>query len=153
VSTSTPTNSDDQALAERVVNAMMARDAFSRWLGIEVLDVRPRSATIRMRVREDMLNGFGVCHGGALFSLADSALAFACNTHGRITVSIENSVTYPVAIYAGAELTAVAIEENATRKLAFYRVEIRRESAIVSIFRGTVFNTEKPFFASPPPQT
>ena len=72
-------------------SAMMARDAFSRWLGIEVLEVRPRGATMRMTVRDDMLNGFGVCHGGAMFSLADSALAFACNTHGRVTVSIENS--------------------------------------------------------------
>jgi len=148
---SSPAPSDDQALAERVVSAMMARDAFSQWLGIEVLEVGPRTATIRMTVRSDMLNGFGVCHGGALFSLADSALAFACNTHGRVTVSIENSVTYPVALYAGDELTAVALEESATRKLAFYRVEVRRAGAIVSIFRGTVFNTEKPFFTEPTP--
>ena len=141
------TTSDAQRLAERVVSAMMARDAFSRWLGIEVLEVRPRNVTIRMTVRDDMLNGFGVCHGGALFSLADSALAFACNTHGRVTVSIENSITYPTAIRAGDELTAVAIEESATRKLAFYRIEVRRGGAIVSIFRGTVYDTEKPFFA------
>lgn len=143
---SRPTTADAQTLAERVVSAMMARDAFSRWLGIEVLEVRPRGATIRMTVRDDMLNGFGVCHGGALFSLADSALAFACNTHGRVTVSIENSITYPTAIRAGDELTAVAIEESATRKLAFYRVEVKRDGAIVSIFRGTVYDTEKSFF-------
>jgi acyl-CoA thioesterase len=137
----------EQDLAERVVSAMMARDAFSRWLGIEVVEVRPRAATIRMRVRDDMVNGFGVCHGGALFSLADSALAFASNTHGRVTVSIENAITYPAAIRAGDELTAVAIEESATRRLAFFRVEVRRGGAIVSIFRGTVYDTEKPFFA------
>lgn len=141
--------SDDQALAERVVAAMMARDAFSRWLGIDVLEVRPRSVTIRMTVRDDMLNGFGVCHGGVLFSLADSALAFACNTHGRVTVSIENSITYPTAIRSGDELTASAVEENSTRKLAFYRIEVRRAGATVSIFRGTVYDTEKPFFAEP----
>jgi acyl-CoA thioesterase len=142
-----PPTEADQSLAERVVTTMMERDAFSRWLGIEILDVRPRGATIRMVVRDEMLNGFGVCHGGALFSLADSALAFACNTHGRVTVSIENSITYPTAIRTGDELTADAIEESATRRLAFYRVEIRRGGAIVSIFRGTVYNTEKPFFA------
>jgi acyl-CoA thioesterase len=139
--------SEAQDLAERVVSAMMARDAFSQWLGIEVVEVRPRTATIRMTVRDEMLNGFAVCHGGALFSFADSALAFACNTHGRVTVSIENTITYPAAIRSGDELTAVAIEESATRKLAFYRVEIRRAGAIVSIFRGTVYDTEKPFFA------
>jgi acyl-CoA thioesterase len=137
----------EQALAERVVSTMMSRDAFSQWLGIEVLEVRPRGATIRMRVRDDMLNGFGLCHGGALFSLADSALAFACNTHGRLTVSIENAITYPAAIRAGDELTAVAVEESATRRLAFFRVEVRRDGAIVSIFRGTVYDTQKPFFA------
>lgn len=125
---------------------MMARDAFSRWLGIEVLEVRPRGATIRMVVRDDMLNGFGVCHGGALFSLADSALAFACNTHGRVSVSIDNAITYPVAVRSGDDLTAVAIEESATRRLAFFRVEVRRGGEIVSIFRGTVYDTEKPFF-------
>jgi acyl-CoA thioesterase len=137
----------DQATAERVVSAMMARDAFSQWLGIEVVGVGPRTATIRMKVREDMLNGFAVCHGGVLFSFADSALAFACNTHGRVTVSIENAITYPTAIRAGDELTAVAVEESRTRKLAFFRVEIRRADAIVSIFRGTVYDTEKPFFS------
>ena len=142
-----PTADRDQSLAERVVSTMMSRDAFSQWLGIEVLEVRPRGATIRMRVRDDMLNGFGVCHGGALFSLADSALAFASNTPGRVTVSIENTITYPAAIRSGDELTAVAIEESATRRLAFFRVEVRRDGAIVSIFRGTVYDTEKPFFA------
>ena len=143
---SKPATSAPQILAERVVSAMMARDAFSQWLGIEVVDVRPRSATLRMTVRDEMLNGFGVCHGGALFSFADSALAFACNTHGRVTVSIENTITYPATIRSGDELFAVAIEESATRKLAFFRVEIGRAGAIVSIFRGTVYDTEKPFF-------
>ncbi len=141
-----PATTVAQATAERVVSAMMARDAFSQWLGIDVLEVRPRGVTIRMVVRDDMLNGFGVCHGGVLFSFADSALAFACNTHGRVTVSIENTITYPTAIRAGDHLVADAIEESASRKLAFYRVEIRREGAIVSIFRGTVYDTEKPFF-------
>ena len=75
-----------------------------------------------MTVRADMLNGFGVCHGGVTFSLADSALAFACNTHGRVTVSIENTMTYPKRSYAGDVLTAEAEEESATETLAFFRV-------------------------------
>lgn len=138
---------DDPALARRVVAAMMERDAFSRWLGIEVVEVRPRAVTVRMTVREDMVNGFGVCHGGVVFSLADSALAFASNTHGRVTVSIDNGITYPAAVRAGDVLTAAAVEESATRRLAFYRVEVRRGAAIVGIFRGTVYDTDKPFFA------
>src|SRR4029079_11928456 len=113
-------------LAERVVSAMMAKDAFSQWLGIEVLDVRPSGATVRMEVRPEMQNGFGVCHGAIPFALADSALAFASNTHGNITLSIENSITYPKPIAVGDVLVAAADEESATKRLAFYRVAIER---------------------------
>src|SRR5438105_4907306 len=91
----------EQRLATAVVSAMMARDAFSQWLGIRVQAVRPREATVSMTVREEMVNGFGLAHGGIVYSLADSALAFASNTHGRVTVSIENSITYPLPVRAG----------------------------------------------------
>src|SRR5205823_5117279 len=138
---------DEQALAERIVSAMFAKDAFSRWLGIELVDVRPRAASVRMTVRDEMVNGFGVCHGGVAFSLADSALAFASNTHGQVTVSIENAITYPRAISAGDVLVASAEEESASNRLAFYRVTVRRAGdEIVALFRGTVYRTPKPFF-------
>src|SRR5437868_127900 len=102
------TDSDaEQRLATAVVNAMMARDAFSQWLGIRVQAVRPRQVTVSMTVRQDMVNGFGLAHGGIAYSLADTALAFASNTHGRVTVSIENSITYPSPVRVGDELTAV----------------------------------------------
>ena len=105
---------DEQALAERVVTHMMDRDAFSQWLGIDVVEIRPNAATVRMTVREEMVNGFGVCHGGITFSLADSALAFASNTHGRLTMSIENSITYPKSVSPGDVLTARAEQESAS---------------------------------------
>lgn len=141
---------DEQHLAERVVSAMMAKDAFSRAMGMEVIDVRPDAATVRMTVRADMLNGFGVCHGGVTFALADSALAFASNTHGHVTVSIENSITYPKGIYEGDVLTAVAEEESSTNRLAFFRVTVRRgDDEVVGLFRGTVYRTSKPFFPDP----
>ena len=93
----------DQDLAQRVVDAMMAKDAFSQWLGVKILEVSPRQATISMRVRTEMVNGFGVSHGAIAYALADSALAFASNTHGRVTVSIENSinVTFPKYFISG----------------------------------------------------
>jgi acyl-CoA thioesterase len=142
------TEADEQALAERVVADMMAKDAFSQWLGIDVVDIRPNGSTVRMTVREEMVNGFGVCHGGIAFSLADSALAFASNTHGRLTVSIENSITYPKAISPGDVLVARAEEESATNRLAFFRVTVRRaDEEIVALFRGTVFKTHKAFFS------
>lgn len=140
-------DADDQAVAERIVSAMMAKDTFSQSLGMEVVEVKPRASTVRMTVRDDMLNGFGVCHGGATFSLADSALAFACNTHGRVTMSIENSITYPKAIVGGEVLTATAEEESATNRLGFYRVTVRRaDGEPVALFRGTVYKTNKAFF-------
>jgi acyl-CoA thioesterase len=136
---------DAQQLAERVVGAMVASDAFSRWLGIEVLEIAPRRSTCRMTVREEMVNGFGVTHGGIAFSLADSAFAFACNTHGVVTVSIENSITYPAPIRVGDVLTAVAREDAASGKLSYYSAEVRNQrDEVVALFRGTAFKTARP---------
>ena len=136
--------SDPQRLAERVVNGMVAKDAFSEWLGIEVLEIAPRRSTIRMRVRPEMVNGFGVSHGGIAYSLADSALAFACNTNGRITMAIENAISYPRAANVGDVLTAVAEAESETGSLGFYRVIVKNQNEdVVSTFRGTVYKTKK----------
>lgn len=138
----------EQALAEQVVSAMMERDAFSQWLGITVLAVRPRGARVSMTVRAEMVNGFGVSHGGIVYSLADSALAFASNSHGRVTVSIENSITYPLPVHVGDELTAVAEEESASNRLGYYRVTVRRsDGSIVALFRGTVYKTKADYLA------
>lgn len=135
---------DAQRLAERVVGAMVASDAFSRWLGIEVVEIAPRRSTCRLTVREEMVNGFGFTHGGIAFSLADSALAFACNTHGMVTVSIENSITYPAPIAVGDVLTAVALQDAASGRLSYYSAEVRNQrDVIVALFRGTAFKTAK----------
>ena len=136
----------EERLAEEVVSGMMARDAFSRWLGIKVQSVRPRQATVTMTVRDEMVNGFGVAHGGIVYSLADSALAFAANTHGRITVAVENSIAYPVPVHVGDELVAFAEEESASNRLGYYRVIVRRASGeIVALFRGTVYRTKQEY--------
>ena len=136
--------SKEQALAERLVKAMLAKDEFSRWLGIESIEIAPARSTLRMKVRPEMVNGFGVSHGGIVYSLADSALAFACNTHGRVTVAIENSIGYPQAVVVGDTLTAIAEEESATNKLGFYRVVVRnQQDVVVATFRGTVYKTQR----------
>ena len=141
-------SSVEQQLAERVVDAMMAADAFSRWLGIKVLAVGPRQATVAMRVRDEMVNGFGVSHGGIAYWLADSALAFASNTHGWVTVSIENSITYPHPVKVGDELVAIAEEESASNRLGYFRVTVRRgDGTVVALFRGTVYKTKTDFFS------
>lgn len=136
-----------QALAERVARVMLERDALSAWLGLEVLDVAPRRCTCRMTVRPEMVNGFGVAHGGIVYSFADSAFAFACNTQGRVTVSIENSITYPAAIHPGDVLTAVAAEEASSRTLGYYRVDVTNHDGVtVALFRGTAYRTSRLHF-------
>jgi acyl-CoA thioesterase len=137
-------NADVQSLAERVVSGMLAKDEFSRWLGIEAIRVAPDASSTRMTVRKEMVNGFGVAHGGIAYSLADSALAFAANTHGTVTVAIDNSIAYPAPVNIGDVLTAVAELESSTRRLAFFRVIVANQSGVtVGVFRGTVYKTEK----------
>ena len=134
-----------QDRAERLVNLMVARDGFSAWLGIEIVEIRPAAAVLRMTVRKDMLNGFGVCHGGIPYSLADSALAFASNTHGTVTVSIQNSISYPAPVLEGDILTAVAEELSAANRVAFYQVTLTNQAgAKVGHFTGTVYRTTRP---------
>lgn len=133
----------EQQLAESVVRLMMARDEFSRSLGMSIEEIAPRRSTCRLTVRPDMMNGFGVCHGAVTYALADSALAFACNTHGRVTMAIENSIGYPAAVSIGDVLTAVAVEDSATNRLGFYTVRVTNQNGtVVATFRGTVFRTK-----------
>jgi acyl-CoA thioesterase len=132
-------------LARDVAAHMLAGDAFTRSLGMELLDVAPRRATVRLSVRADMVNGFGICHGGVTFALADSALAFASNTHGSVTVSVENSIGYASAARVGDVLTAKAEPESAGRRIAFYRVSVMNQRGEpVAHFRGTVYDTGRP---------
>ena len=132
------------AVAAAIVASMWERDAFTRWLGASIIEVRPRYCALRMRVRSEMLNGFGVAHGGIVFSFADSAMAFACNNTGHVTVAVDNSVSYPAAVQLDDELTAVAEQEGASSRLAYYRVIVRRaDGAVVALFRGTVYTTRR----------
>ena len=135
---------DDEGRATAVVGHMLAHDEFSRWLGVELLDVNPERVTIRMVVRQDMTNGFGVCHGGVTFAFADSAFAFASNTGGQVSVSIENSMTYPAAVHVGDVLFAEAEKEAGSRRLGYYRVRVtRNDGTVVGLFRGTVYRTDR----------
>ena len=136
--------SDAQRTAERIVERMLARDEFSRWLGLDVREIRPAYCVCRMTVRDDMVNGFGVAHGGIVFSLADSAFAFACNTQGRIAMSIENGITYPAPVHPGDVLTATAQEDAMGSRLGFYRVRVTNQAGeLVGIFHGTSYTTSQ----------
>ena len=136
-----------ERLAKRVVDAMLEKDALSRWLGLEVTELLPGGCICRMTVRPEMVNGFGVAHGGIVFSFADSAFAFACNQHGQVTVAVDNTITYPAAIHPGDVLTAVAREEAISRRLGYYRVDVTNQrGATVALFRGTAYRTTRPHF-------
>jgi acyl-CoA thioesterase len=140
--------SDAQRRAERIVEGMLARDEFSRWLGLEVVELAPAYCICRMQIRKEMVNGFGVAHGGIVFSLADSAFAFASNTQGRIAMSIENGITYPAPAHAGDLLTAVAREDVAGRRLGFYAVRVTNQKGeLVALFHGTVYKTSQEHLA------
>ena len=136
-------NSQDQ-LARRCVQSMLDKHQFSRWLGVELIECQPDRALVRMRVRPEMLNGFGVAHGGIAFSLADSAFAFAANTHGTISVSVRNDISYPIAVRAGDVLIASAKKVSEGNKIISYDVEVQREDkTVVALFRGTVYRTSR----------
>jgi acyl-CoA thioesterase len=138
---------DEAAMASAVVGKMVAADAFSRWLGVEMLEIAPRRSTVRMMVRPEMLNGLGGVHGGIVYSLADSAFSYATNGCGYMCVAIDCTVSYPAAVRPGDILTAVAVQESNSNKLAFCSVTVRNQhDAIVGHFRGTVYRTPKPHF-------
>jgi acyl-CoA thioesterase len=134
-----------QEQTERIVAQMMARDAFSQWLGIEVVSVAPGRCVVRMTVREEMLNGFAVAHGAIAYALADSALAFASNTCGLVTLTLESTVFYAQPVHAGEVLTAVAEEVSDGHRIALYDVVITRaDGSRVAFIRGTVYRTKQP---------
>jgi acyl-CoA thioesterase len=139
-----PLPADPERRAAAIVRHMLAHDAFSRWLGVEIVQVEPARVTLRMVVRDDMTNGLGVCHGGVTFAFADSAFAFASNTGGQVSVSIENSMTYPAAVRVGDVLVAEAEQEAGSRRLGYYRVRVtRNDGIVVALFRGTVYQTDQ----------
>lgn len=123
---------------------MMRNDRLSQWLGIQVLEVRPGACAVRMTVREEMNNGFHITHGGISYCLADSALAFACNSHGIHAVSIETSISHVKPVHAGDVLTATAEEASRSKRIAVYHIAVKnQEDTLVALFKGTVFRTGK----------
>lgn len=123
---------------------MYANDEFSKWLGIEVLKVGEGICELKMKVRDEMTNGFKIAHGGITYSLADSALAFASNSHGKQAVSIETSISHTHKVMSGDVLTAVAAEQHRSDKIAVYQVTItKQDNKIVGLFKGMVYRTQK----------
>jgi len=128
---------DPQALAERVAAAMWSRDRASQNLGMSVVAMRPGYAELAMTVREDMLNGHAICHGGFIFSLADSAFAYACNSYNLVTVASGCSIDFLAPARSGDVLTACARELSAAGRTGVYDIGVSNAAgAKIAVFRG-----------------
>jgi acyl-CoA thioesterase len=140
LSTPSPGNPGPQ----EVVNHMMQHDLFSQWLGIEVLEIKEGFSKIKMTVREEMINGFGIVHGGIAFSVADSAFAFACNNRNVLSVALDTSINFLKPVQPGDILTATATELHNGKSTGLYHISIRNQhDHAVAIFKGTCFRTNK----------
>lgn len=126
-----------RALAEATAQAMFERGAASRMLGIRIVGVSPGNALLKMQVRADMLNAHDICHGGFIFALADSALAFAAHSYNVRTVTSGSSIEYLAPAVLGDALTAVAMEQSRNGKTGVYQVSITKsDGSRVAMFRG-----------------
>lgn len=137
-------SSDAINLAQKVVEKMTEHDEFSQWMGVEVLEIKEGYSRIRMTIRKEMLNGFGIVHGGIPFSLADSAFAFACNNRNNLSVALDVTITFTKAVNTGDTLTAEAKEVHNGRSTGVYLISVfNQKDEQVALFKGTCFRTGK----------
>ena len=128
----------------QVVDHMMQHDLFSQWLGIVVLDVSEGYSKIQMTVRTEMINGFGIVHGGIAFSLADSAFAFACNSRNNLSLALETAISFLKPVYVDDVLIAEAKEVRNGKNTGVYLVEIKNQhEQLIGLFKGTCYRTGK----------
>ncbi len=128
---------------EEIVTNLLENDAFSKWLGIEVVEVKKGYCKLKMTVRKEMLNGFDVAHGGITYSLADTCLAFASNSNGRRAMSVETSISHIKPTFEGNVLYAEAEELNVSNKIGLYSIVVKTKEHKVAFFKGTCYRNIK----------
>jgi acyl-CoA thioesterase len=132
-----------QLLAERAADVLFDRDRASQTLGMSITAVRPGFAQVTMPVRADMLNGHGVCHGGLVFALGDSAFAFACNSYNEATVAAAASIDFLAPARAGDQLTAEARELWRTKRNGLYEIVVfNQHGERIALFRGRSYRID-----------
>lgn len=135
---------EKDVFAGKVVAHMLEQDLFSQWLGIQVIEIKEGYSKIQMTVRKEMINGFGIVHGGICFSLADSAFAFACNNRNNLSVALDTSINFTKAVNVGDTITAEAGELHNGRSTGLYHITIiNQDNEPVAHFKGTCFRTGK----------
>ena len=132
---------------EIIRQLMMKNDAFSQWLGIEIIEIQHGYCKLQMQVRKEMLNGFYIAHGGIAYALADSALAFASNSYGLKAVSIETSISHTESLKEGDIIRAETDEVHRSNKIAIYHIRVYKmpDKKTVALFKGTVYITNQPW--------
>lgn len=134
----------NESLHSTVVNHMMENDYFSQWMGVKVIDVKEGYSKIGMTIRKEMVNGFGIVHGGIPFSLADSAFAFACNNRNNLSVALDVTITFTKPVNIGDELIAEAKEFHNGKSTGVYIITvINQKNEQVALFKGTCYRTGK----------
>jgi acyl-CoA thioesterase len=143
--TPNPDNADkNHADAVKAIRAMMDQDRFSQWMGLVIDECGSGYCRLHYTITEDMLNGFGIVHGGILFSAADSAFAFACNSHGSLTVALDANIHYARPARTGEVLTVEAKEIHLGSRTGIYEVRTTNaESQLVALFKGTSYRTSR----------
>jgi acyl-CoA thioesterase len=127
-----------------IVKHMLHTDAFSQWLGVDIVEIKEGYSKIKMKVREEMMNGLNVIHGGIAFSLADSAFAFACNSRNNLSLALETSISFLKPVFIDDELTAEAKEIRNGKSTGVYMVDITNQhNQLIALFKGTCFRTGK----------
>ncbi|HEY4336954.1 MAG TPA: hydroxyphenylacetyl-CoA thioesterase PaaI [Puia sp.] len=124
---------------------MLEKDQFSQWLGVEVLESGPGFCRLQYRINEQMLNGFSIVHGGVIFAAADSAFAFACNSHGGgVTVALDVSISFTRPARTGDLLTVEAREVHLGNRIGVYDIRTTNEAGeLIALFKGTAYRTSK----------
>mgnify|MGYP001605421087 CR=1 FL=1 len=131
-------------LAKEVINHVFERDLFSQWLGIEIIEIHEGYAKTKMIVREEMINGLGIVHGGIAFSLADSTFAFACNNRNHLSVALDTSINFLKPVNVGDVITAESREIHNGKSTGLYQIEITNQhDHVVALFKGTCFRTTR----------
>ncbi|NND24876.1 MAG: hotdog fold thioesterase [Flavobacteriaceae bacterium] len=128
---------------ELIPYKMLSLDAFSQWMGIEILECEIGRCKVAMTIRNDMLNSMNYAHGGVSYTLADTCFGFAANTHGKYAVSIESSINHIEALNEGDYLVAESVIEKVNTKVGFNIIEVKRGNELVALFKGVVYRTQK----------
>lgn len=131
---------------EEIVSHMLNNDPFSLWMGVEIKEVYEGFCKISCTINDTMLNGFSVTHGGIVFALADSALAFSATTYGRVSLAIDNSISFTKKSVSGDRLTATSECTNLTHKTGVFDIKVKNQNdELIAVMKGTVYRTSEEF--------